>query len=296
MSGTRFAVGRIVAMGVLLALSVLLLAASKAEAGKYAVAQCGWYVGADASWADTTGGAKFRPDSFCVPSSPDPFDGAHLKSLTRDGQQTVSGTRFARWRWTAPPGTGITMVRGSWWHALHDGIEQRLGGVGADGSFSPFLTAALTETTVREFSKGFPTPVAAFEDRLLCARGEDKWCSLDSDSWSGLRALTLTVQDPTPPGAWIVGGDLLGGGWRRGSQSVAFTASDAGSGVRLGETTLDGARIGVTEYPCARTLVSGEWRATQMQPCLTTVSGAHVVATTSFSDGPHSLVHCALDF
>jgi len=296
MSGTRFAVGRIVAMGVLLALSVLLLAAAKASAGRYSVSECGWYVGSDASWADTTGGAKFRPDAFCVPPGPDPFDGAHLKSLTRDGQQTVSGTRFARWRWTAPPGTGITLIRGSWWHALHDGIEQRLGGVGADGGFSPFLAAATTDATVREFVKGFPTPVAAFEDRLLCARGEDKWCSLDQSSWSALRALTLTVEDPTPPGAWIVGGDLLAGGWRRGSQSVAFTASDAGSGVRLGETLLDGARIGVTQYPCARTLVGGEWRATQMQPCLTTVSGAHVVTTTSFSDGPHSLVHCALDF
>lgn len=295
MSGMRFAVGRIVAIGVLLALSVLLLAAAKASAGKYAVAQCGWYVGADASWADTTGGTKFRPDAFCVPSG-DPFDGAHLKSLTRDGQQTVSGTRFARWRWTAPPGTAITMVRGSWWHALHDGIEQRLGGVGADGGFSPFLTAATTETTVREFTKGFPTPVAAFEDRLLCARGEDKWCSLDSGSWSGLRALTLTVQDSTPPGAWIVGGDLVAGGWRRGSQAVAVTAADAGSGVRFGETTLDGARVGLTEYPCAKALISGEWRATQMQPCLTSVSGTHAVATTSFSDGPHSLVHCATDF
>lgn len=296
MSGTRFAVGRIVVMGVLLALSVLLLAAAKAGAGKYTVAQCGWYVGADAGWADTTGGAKFRPDAFCAPSGSDPFDGAHLKSLTRDGAQTVSGTRFARWRWTPPPGTGITLVRGSWWHALHDGIEQRLGGVGADGGFSPFLTAATTETTVREFSKGFSTPVTAFEDRLLCARGEDKWCSLDQGSWSALRALTLTIQDPTPPGAWIVGGDLVAGGWRRGSQSVAVTASDAGSGVHLGETTLDGARIGFTEYPCARALIGGEWRATQMQPCLTTVSGSPVVATTSFSDGPHSLVHCAVDF
>ncbi len=296
MSGTRFAVGRIVAMGVLLALSVLLLAAAKASAGRYAVSECGWYVGSDASWADTTGGAKFRPDAFCVPSGSDSFDGAHLKSLTRDGQQTVSGTRFARWRWTAPPGTGITLVRGSWWHALHDGFEQRLGGVDAAGGFSPFLTAAMTDTTVREFVKGLETPVPAFEDRLLCARGEDKWCSLDSDSWSGLRALTFTVQDPTPPGAWIGGGDLLAGGWRRGQQSVSFTASDAGSGVRIGETILDGARIGFTNYPCARALIGGEWRATQMQPCLTSVSGTHTVATTSFSDGPHSLIHCALDF
>src|SRR4051795_3688900 len=108
MSGTRIAVGRIVALGVLLAMSLLLLAAAKASAGRYEVAQCGWYVGADASWADTTGGVKFRPDSWCVPpAGADPFDGAHMKSLTRDGQGTVSGTRFARWRWDAPAGTGI---------------------------------------------------------------------------------------------------------------------------------------------------------------------------------------------
>src|SRR3954453_16578044 len=109
MSGTRIVVGRIVALGVLLAMSVLLLAAAKASAGKYAVAQCGWYVGADAGWADTTGGAKFRQDGWCVPpAGRDPFDGAHLKSFPRDGQTTVSGTRFARWRWEAPAGTGIT--------------------------------------------------------------------------------------------------------------------------------------------------------------------------------------------
>ena len=63
MSGTRGRRGRIVAMGIGLALALLLLIAGEARAGKYEVAQCGWYVGADASWADTTGGAKFRPDA-----------------------------------------------------------------------------------------------------------------------------------------------------------------------------------------------------------------------------------------
>jgi hypothetical protein len=141
-----------VVLAVLLALSVMLLAAAKAEAGKYAVAQCGWFVGADAGWADTTGGAKFRSDAYCVPGGGDPFAGVHVKSLTRDGQGTVSGTRFARWRWTAPPGTGITAVRGTWWHALHDGIEQRLGAVNGGGGFDPFLSAGSTDTALREFS------------------------------------------------------------------------------------------------------------------------------------------------
>jgi hypothetical protein len=297
MVGARGGRMRMVALGVLLALSALLLTAAKADAGKYAVAQCGWYVGADANWADTTGGVKFRPDAYCVPpGGGDPFDGSHLKSFTRDGQGTVSGTRFARWRWTAPPGTGITAVRGAWWHALHDGMEQRLGGVDGGGGFSVFAAADGTDTVVREFTKGFPAPVAAFEDRLLCARAESKWCSLERTSWSGLRALTITVDDPTGPGAWMTGGDLIAGGWRRGSQSVAVAGYDAGAGVRLGETRLDGAQIGFTEYPCEKVSVSGEWRGTRMQPCLTNVSTTHTVATTAFSDGAHTLVHCTADF
>jgi hypothetical protein len=297
MSQAKIVVGRVVALGVLLALSVLLLAAAKASAGKYQVAQCGWYVGADASWADTTGGAKFRSDAWCVPpAGADPFDGAHLKSLTRDGQGTVSGTRFARWRWTAPPTTGISQVRGTWWHALHDGMEQRLGGVAGGGDFNPFLSASSTDTAPREFTKGFPSPVAAFEDRLLCARGEDKWCSLDQGSWSALRALTITVDDSTPPGAWMTGGDLLDGGWRRGPQFVAVAGFDHGAGVRYGETRLDGNQVGFTEYPCEKVSIGGEWRGTRMQPCLTAVSGTHTIATTNFSDGAHTVAHCTTDF
>jgi hypothetical protein len=297
MSGTRIAVARVVALGVLLAMSALLLAAAKASAGKYQVAQCGWYVGADASWADTTGGAKFRPDAYCVPpAGADPFAGAHLKSFTREGQGTVTGTRFARWRWTAPPGTGITLVRGTWWHALHDGIEQRLGDVSANGSFTPFAVSGATETAPSEFNRGFPAPVAAFEDRLLCARGEDKWCSLDPGSWSGLRALTLTVEDPSPPASWFVGGELLWGGWRRGVQSVSVAGYDPGAGLRFAETNLDGARVGFTEFACAKASIGGEWRATQMQPCSPGASAAQIVNTAGFSDGPHSLVTCATDF
>lgn len=290
MVGSRLGRARGVALGILLVLSVMLLGAAKANAGRYAVAQCGWSVGADAGWGDTTGGAKFRPDAFC--GTP----GEHVKSLTRDGQGTVSGTRFARWLWVPPPGTGIFAVRGTWWHALHDGLEQRLGAVNWGGGFEPLLQASTTDTAARQFSLDFPIGASGFEDRLLCARAESKWCSLEQGSWSALRSLTLTIDDPGAPAAAIHGGDLVAGGWRRGVQSVAVGASDGGAGVRFGETKLDGARIGFTEYPCEKGLIEGEWRATRMQPCLTTVSTAHPVSTQSFSDGPHSLVHCATDF
>jgi hypothetical protein len=287
-----------VALGVLLALSVLLLAAAKASAGKYQVAQCGWYVGADANWADTTGGLKFRPDAYCVtPAGSDPFDGAHLKSFTRDGQATVTGTRFARWRWEAPANTdGITAVRGTWWHSLHDGMEQRLGGVNWAGDFNPSLAASGTDTALHDFAIGFNSPIPAFEDRLLCARADTKWCSLEPGSWSAVRALTLTVEDDRQPAALLTGGDLVAGGWRRGTQSVFVGGDDGGSGPRFGETFLDGNRVGFTEYQCNKVQIGGEWRATTMRPCGTSARTTHYVDTTAFSDGPHTVVHCTADF
>jgi hypothetical protein len=296
MSGTRGGLGRIVAMGIGLAVTLLLLLAGEARAGKYEVAQCGWYVGADAGWADTTGGAKFRPDAWCVPpAGADPFDGAHMKSLTRDGQSTVSGTRFARWRWEAPAGTGISQVRGTWWHALHDGFEQRIGVGTWNGGFDVFAAAAGTDVAPREFVAGIDPAQPALEDRLLCAKPESKWCSLDPGSWSSIRALTITIQDDQGPGAWI-GGDILSGGWRRGGQGVAFSGWDTGGGVRLGETSVDGARVNLTEYPCAKALVGGVWKATQMQPCSLGASAGAAIDTTRFSDGPHSIHHCVSDF
>jgi hypothetical protein len=297
MSSMRGGLGRVIAMGVALAVAILLVAVGEARAGKYAVAQCGWYVGAHADWADTTGGAKFRSDAYCTPpQGADPFDGAHLKSFTRDGQGTVSGTRFARWRWVAPPGTGITQIRGTWWHTLHDGLEQRIGSDDAGGGFTPFLAASTTDTTPRDFTKGFASPVAAIEDRLLCARGEDKWCSLEPGSWSALRAVTITVEDDVQPAAFIFGGTLVEPGWRKGSQYVVVGGSDSGGGIRTGGTYLDGSQFAGNEYSCAKVEVGGEWRGTRMRPCDVNPSTTHYLDTTRYSDGPHTLRHCTSDF
>lgn len=296
MSGTRAGLARIFALGICLALALLLLAAREAQGAKYSVAQCGWYVGADAGWADSTGGAKFRPDAYCVPPpGHDPFDGMHMKSFTRESAGTVSGTRFARWRWEAPPGTAITRVSGTWWQALHDGMEQRIGVGTWGGGFEPFAIASGTNATPRNFVAGISPPQPALEDRLLCARAESKWCSLSPGSWSSVRALTITVEDNHVPAAGI-GGELLAGHWRKGVQSFDFWGGETGGGIRYSETTIDGARVNLTEYPCEITLIGSEWRGKRMQPCSPGVSSNAVVATTAFSDGPHSARHCVTDF
>lgn len=296
MSGTRGGIGRVLAMGVGLALALLLLAAGEARAGKYAVAQCGWYVGLDADWADTTGGAKFRPDAYCAPGPPaDPFDGSHAKTFTRDGQGTVSGARVGRWRWITPPGTGITQISGTWWHALHDGLQQWLGTEAATGGFVPFAVAGSTDVTPRTFVVGFAAPRLIFEDRLVCARAESSWCSLDPGSFSALRALTFTIEDLAPPAAGIAG-PIVEPGWRVGPQTATFWGVEIGAGIRYSETSIDGARVNLTEYPCAIALIGGEWRGTQMRPCPLNPSGAATIDTTRFSDGLHSIRHCTTDF
>jgi hypothetical protein len=290
MSGTRGGIARIVAMGIALALALLLLAAREATAGNYRVAQCGWGVGYDADWADDTGGAKFRQDAWCGSG-----DDAHMKSFTKGGS-TVSGTRFARWRWVAPAGTSIAGLNGAWWHTLHDGIEQRIGAGNWNGGFDPMLSATTTDTTPRAFDYQLSIPQAAIEDRLLCARAESKWCSLEPGSWSAVRDLTFDMYDGYSPVPGDAGSDLAAGGWRRGAQRVNYWDTDVGGGVRFSETLLDGNRVGLTEYPCAKAMIDGEWRATRMLPCPTGAADEVTVQTTDFSDGPHALTRCATDF
>jgi hypothetical protein len=296
MSGTRVGLGRTISIGIALALAVLLLAAKEATGAKYFVAQCGWHIAADANWADSTGGTKFRPDAYCAtPAGTDPFDGAHMKSFTRDGQSTVSGTRYARWRWDAPPGTGISRVSGTWWHVLQDGMEQRLGVANWNGGFDVFAAASSTDVALRGFVAGFSPAQPAFEDRLLCARPESKWCSVSPGSWSAVRALTITLEDNYPPGS-AVSGDVLAGGWLRGERQLHYYSSDLGAGLVRTEPLVDGRPTIHHAHPCNAISIGGEPRGTTMRPCPVDRVGYYTIYTTAFSDGPHTISHCATDF
>ena len=221
MSGTRGGIGRIVAMGVGLALALLLLAGQGGDGRQVRRRAVRLAPGRRRRLGRHDRRRQVRQDAWCAtPAGADPFDGAHMKSFTRGGP-TVSGTRFARWHWQAPPTTGITRVTGTWWHALHDGMEQRLGVDNSSGGFDPFLIASGTETNLHDFVVGFAAPQPGLEDRLLCARAESKSCNIEAGSWSAVRALTITVEDDTNPAAGV-NGDLVSGGWKPGSAGSAF--------------------------------------------------------------------------
>ena len=271
------------------------LSADGAAAARYTVAQCGWHVGHDAGWFDTSAG-KFVRSSYCqTPPSADGFDGVHLTSETRGSARTVGGTRFARWRWQAPPGTGIVTVHGHRWQILRDNFQHRIGSVAASGGFTPFAEFKTTDTVRRDFNRAFSPHAAAIESRLLCARPDDKVCDASGRSLAGVRALTITLDDSSRPTSSI-SGDLTGPGWLRGTRSLSFSDRDAGSGLRYAQTSIDGAIRGHTELACSKALIAGQWRATRMQPCPVAAGGTHSIPTAVLSDGTHRLRHCGVDF
>ena len=112
-------------------------------------------------------------------------------------QATVSGTRFARWRWEAPPGTGITPGQ----RHLVARAPRRHGAAARapaswDGGFEPFAAATGTDTTPARLRRRLLVRRSwRFEDRLLCARAESKWCDSTPTRGRRLRALTITLDD-----------------------------------------------------------------------------------------------------
>ena len=299
MSGTRGGVGRIMAMGIGLALALVLLIAGEAQAAKYAVAQCGWYVGADADWADTTGGAKFRPDAFCVPGPAGrpvrrrPHEELHPR---RPGHRHRHPLRAA--------GAG-----GACRHRHHPGPRHLVARPSTTGSSSGSASATPAAASTPSSPPRRPTSPRAISSQRLPGAGAG---ARGPPALRPRRKQVLLARPRLLVGA--AGADDHARGRlapgrrdrrraprrrlapRRPGRSI-FAGGELGAGIRFGETTLDGARVDLTEYPCAIALIGGEWRGTRMQPCQL---GDHRPRRRStrpgFSDGPHSVHHCAADF
>ena len=89
---------------------------------------------------------------------------------------------------------------------------------------------------------------------------------------------------------------ITAGGWRRGVQGVSFWGSDVGGGVRFGETTVDGARVDLTEYPLRegadRRRVAGDADAPLQPRRLRRRDDRH----HPLQRRPPQLHHCVTDF
>ena len=168
-----------------------------------------------------TGGAKFRPDALVRhPGRPGPLRRRPPEELHPrwPGRRSPAPATPAG-AGTLRPGTGITRVQR---HlvaraARRDRAADRRRQL--ERRLRRLRRGRGTDTTPREFVAGFYPAQPALEDRLLCARAESKWCSIDPGSWSAIRALTITVEDDSRPRRRRSAARCTAGGWRRGAQA-----------------------------------------------------------------------------
>lgn len=285
----------LVRLGLIAVLGLLVLSADPpaGEAAKYSVVQCGWGVGKDADWAENAS-ERYNHSALCVSSGSNVWAGVEIRTYTRPGAGSAADSTLGRWRWTAPANTGITNVRGTWWHELRNHFQHRLGGMLPNGSFS--LTHASNTTRGMEaFAAGFSPAAATFESRLVCARPDPKRCDTNPSSAAMVRALTITLEDNAAP-ALSASGSALAGGWLRGAVQAGYSATDRGGGLHWGEVLIDGRRVGYGEHACNLVKVGADVHGREMRPCPLQGSAVHPVQTASLSDGAHSAQACVADF
>ncbi len=271
----------------------LLVLASSAGAAKYTAVQCGWNVSREADWAETAGD-RYNHSGLCQPYGADIWAGVQLRSYTRPAAGSAASETYGRWRWVAPFATEITNARGTWWHQLRNGFQHRLGGVTWGGKFVATHVSGASQG-MKDFAAGFSPGVPSFEARLVCGRSAGKRCETSPSSEAMVRAVTLTLEDMTLPGA-AIGGPALAGGWLRGTVRLDHSASDYGAGLRFTDSLVDGTTFGRSEQACNKIQIGGEWRGTTLRPCPLSAAGSHSLNTAQLSDGPHLLSGCAEDF
>lgn len=270
-------------------------ASERAGAARYTAVQCGWKVGNEGRWQDTSSG-RLNSSSWCaVPEKADPWEGIHVTSGTRASTKLVRGTDRAGWRWQAPTGTAIAAVSGDRWQVLKEGFRHRLGSATGSGGFVPFTDFTDTDTARRHFSRHFSPHASAFESRLLCAKPQGSNCEVEGTSLAGVRALTFTLDDPSRPTVEATG-PFADEQWVKGPQEITLTAKDAGSGVGLQELEVAGSAVMQEETECSRKLIAGNWTATKLRPCEGQARFTGELMSDRFSDGPHTARACAEDF
>jgi hypothetical protein len=279
-----------------LATGLCLVAVDAARAGRYTVVECGLGAGSDAEWVATA--AWFARESSCGTSPVGPAEGvqggAFLGTSAAAGSDSIDGQQYAGWRWLYPSGVHLERLTGFEWHALPGGLLEEIGWRDESGNFWQVRNAAGVSAAAPLVVE-FPAGGSGFEVRVACVFPAGSRCPLGGGAWWRLWGLTLTLEDELAPAASITGA-VAAPGWKRGDVAAGALAADGGSGVRLAETRVDGARVALVEPACQSVSLAIGTAGTRMQPCPATVATPVMVPTAGFADGAHELRQCALDF
>ncbi|HEX8104572.1 MAG TPA: hypothetical protein VF533_18290 [Solirubrobacteraceae bacterium] len=228
-----FARWRRVTFGVLAVAGASLVLAPAAAAGTYVVKAC-----ADNPQTD---GWAAEPGPFVAAYGACPAPGAEgglVARLIGHPNQPAPGFAEGKTFFTSPAGTNVVrlqaFIRVEQQHGWQAGVRDfangawlycgALRGCTTFGTFQPMDLGGLATSRI-----GLLT---------ICAASE---CRRDANyGYAALKTVTLTIDDYVAPDVRLAGGTLLGGGWRRGTQTVDIEAGDS-TGIKDVRLLVDGA-------------------------------------------------------
>ena len=260
------------------ALAVLLIGATRAEAGTYRVAEC--HPGLEAGHDDFTFARTsdhYRPGADCAKGG-----GGLTVSPVADG---ISGGRTGSW--TLPIPGALELVRARMKVSGH-----------AKGGHLPELVATDSSSSsgaMRSFGRAGGDahvvkrdgPAEVLGARLRCARSS---CGPGRTAKVALRRVMLTLRDGTEPevGFPVVPQTV------RGAWTVKVGGADSGSGVRRAYLDVNGKPVGADELGCD--VVRGV--AIRLRPCPREAKTSFVAPTVSdpFRQGMNVARACVADY
>lgn len=275
-----------------LAMLLLMLAPTRAQAGSYVVAQCspGLYEAApDAGF--TASSTHYLPQAVCSASAP----GMQVRHGLNTGETGTVQGGFGAWVWQAPAGTYIT--GGSTYSRLATEAGQH-----------GYLAVSTDTGQGASFEnqnddQGHAAGIPAGNWRYLVARLEctqpnegNRCVGQAGGAHMFVKHLHIQVTDVTPPTIGIAG-SLLSGAELRGPQSLEVAAADQGAGLQGVQILVNGTPAGGEDLSAACNPLPGGFTA-RMAPCPPSFSKTYTLDTAKapFVEGANTVLVCAHDY
>ncbi len=250
---------------VLIGLLAMVLMPASAEAGVYRANECA--VTPDGSYSGFPDAAWWNNSAYLQGHACNASDSLSSGKLHIGHPPiTFSISSYAQWTWTAPAGTHFSSVTFSGnlqCASGHYATAGYIAGGAVAGYFSP-CSGGVPTTNGADF-----TAVSAAGSRLdgvFAAMGcvpNCVWSGTPAHAWIG--HLQVEIADTSTPTVTALGGSLLAGGVRRGTESLVIQGSDVGGGIRDAIVRVNGAQVATPSNPACDVPANGIMRS--FRPC-----------------------------